>query len=239
MSRDWIVGIDGCPGGWVAVGCPECSAPAQSVRAVVASDLARVLSVFGDIRLAGIDMPIGLSDDAPRDCDRMARERLGARRSSVFAAPLRPALAATTHAEASSLSRQANGKGISAQAWQLFRRVREVDSLLGEDATRREQLVEVHPELSFLAMNAGKPLPASKHRIDGIYRRRALVTDAFGAAVIESVVTHLAGSRVKEDDMLDAFAVFWSTQRRVGGRAECLPANPPLDASGLPMRIVY
>lgn len=239
MSRRWIVGIDGCPGGWVAVAQLLHSDQADEVRALVAPELEGVLSAFDGIRLAGIDMPIGLSNDEPRDCDQMARERLGARRSSVFPAPLRPALAATTHAEASSLSRQANGKGISAQAWQLFPRVREVDGLLGEQAAWHEQLVEVHPELSFLAMNAGKPLPASKQRIDGIYRRRALVIEAFGMAAIESAVAQLAGSRVKDDDMLDAFAVLWSARRGASGEAECLPADPPLDACGLPMRITY
>jgi len=157
----------------------------------------------------------------------------------VFPAPLRPALAAATHAEASSLSRRTNGRGISAQAWHLFPRVRELDHLLREQADRRELLVEVHPELSFLAMNAGEPLPASKHRIDGIYRRRALVADAFGTAAIESAVAQLSGTRAKEDDMLDAFAVLWSARRWAAGRGVCLPSDPPPDRHGLPMRITF
>ena len=239
MSARWIVGIDGCPGGWVAVAQLERSAQSDEVRALVAPDLEGVLTAFEGIRLAGIDMPIGLSNDEPRRCDRLARDRLGARRSSVFPAPLRPALAATTHAEASSLSREASGRGISVQAWHLFPRVREVDQLLGAQAAWGERLVEVHPELSFLALNDGEPLPASKHRIEGLYRRRALVAGAFGWATIESAVTQLAGTRVKDDDMLDAFAVLWSARRWVSGEGECLPADPPLDTHGLPMRITY
>ena len=239
MSAPWILGIDGCPGGWVAIaqsGTPTAQTP---VRALIAPRLEALLAAFDGVRLAGIDMPIGLSDGKPRDCDLAARARLGRRGVSVFPAPLRPALAATTHAEASEVSREAGGKGVSAQAWNLFPRVRELDALLDEQTAWRERLVEVHPELSFLAMNAGEPLPASKHRIDGIYRRRALVADAFGTAAIESAVAQLAGTRVKEDDMLDAFAALWSAHRRAAGKASCLPDDPPVDARGLPMRITF
>ena len=40
-----------------------------------------------------IDIPIGLTDSGPRQCDIQARRLLGARRgTSVFPAPIRPAL---------------------------------------------------------------------------------------------------------------------------------------------------
>jgi predicted RNase H-like nuclease len=152
---------------------------------------------------------------------------------------LRPALAATTHAEASALSRQCGGKGVSVQAWHLFARVRELDDFLGQERDWCDALVEVHPELSFLALNGDEPLSASKHRIDGIYRRRALIAEAFGWPAIESAVAQLAGTRVKEDDLLDAFAVLWSAERVAAGASVSLPADPPRDARGLPMRIVF
>ncbi len=57
-------------------------------------------------------------------------------------------------------------------------------------------------------------------------------------AAIESVVAQLAGTRVKEDDMLDAFAALWSARRWIVGTAETLPPEPPKDACGLPMQIV-
>lgn len=239
MNRGWMVGIDGCPGGWVAVAqLTEASAKAR-VRALVASRLDDLLARFEGVDLVGIDMPIGLPEGAARDCDRLARARLGARAASVFPAPLRPALLAASHSEASVLSRQAGGQGVSAQAWHLFPRVRELDDLLRSRPEWCDRLVEVHPELSFLALNDGVALSASKHRIDGIYRRRALIAGAFGMAAIESAVAQLAGTRVKEDDMLDAFAVLWSARRWVNGSGETLPADPPVDACGLPMRIMF
>ena len=247
MGNEWLAGIDGCPGGWVAVVQPEAGGDAAGLRAMAAPDLETLFASVGEVggepcgepALAGIDMPIGLSESGPRDCDGLARRRLGRRGSSVFPAPLRPALAARTHAEASARSREAGGKGVSAQAWHLFARVRELDELLSERASWRERLVEVHPELSFLALNGDRPLLSSKHRIDGIYRRRALIAEDFGMAAIESAVAQLAGTRAKEDDMLDAFAVLWSALRVRNGAAESLPADPPRDARGLPMRIVF
>lgn len=239
MNRCWIVGIDGCPGGWVAVAQPTGASFPLEVRALVAPRLDDLLARYEGIGLVGIDMPIGLSESAARDCDRSARVRLGARGSSVFPAPLRPALLAASHSEASALSRQAGGQGVSAQAWNLFPKVRELDDLLRARPEWRDRVTEVHPELSFLALNGAVPLPASKHRIDGIYRRRALIAEAFGMAAIESAVTQLAGTRVKEDDMLDAFAALWSARRWINGSGEALPADPPEDACGLPMRIVF
>ncbi len=180
-------------------------------------------------------MPIGLSESDPRRCDQLARQRLGARASSVFPPPLRPTLVAATHADLAA----GRGKGVSAQAWNLFARVRDLGDLLGERVEWRQRLVEVHPELSFLALNDDEPLPTSKHRIDGIYRRRAVVIGVFGMPAIESAVEQLAGSRVKEGDMFDASAALWSARRQAEGSGVCLPASPLLDARGLPMRIVF
>ena len=46
-----------------------------------------------------IDIPIGLSSDGFRDCDRAARQLLGKRRSSVFPVPPRLALAPLSYEE--------------------------------------------------------------------------------------------------------------------------------------------
>lgn len=48
-----------------------------------------------------IDVPIGLPDRGARECDKAARRRLGpSRGSSVFPAPIRRILAATSYIEA-------------------------------------------------------------------------------------------------------------------------------------------
>ena len=40
-------------------------------------------------------------------------------------------------------------------------------------------------------------------------------------------------------DILDAFAALWTAERIAAGRARTLPEQPPMDDTGLPMRIVY
>jgi predicted RNase H-like nuclease len=44
---------------------------------------------------------------------------------------------------------------------------------------------------------------------------------------------------VADDDMLDAVAALWTATRLYEGTAETLPDEPPLDAAGLRMEIVY
>ena len=41
------------------------------------------------------------------------------------------------------------------------------------------------------------------------------------------------------DDLYDALAALWTAQRIDRGRSGTFPDDPPTDARGLPMRIVY
>jgi predicted RNase H-like nuclease len=45
--------------------------------------------------------------------------------------------------------------------------------------------------------------------------------------------------QVAEDDILDTIAALWTAERITRGACQELPENPPRDATGLPMRIVY
>ncbi len=234
---DWILGIDGCPGGWVGIGM---KARGSKPRAMVAPELVTLVEAFPKAVKVGVDMPLGLPDNGPRECDQLARERLGRpRAASVFAAPIRPALGAESQKEASRITREAGNPGVSIQAWNLFGRVRELDSLLASREDLREKILEIHPELAFRALNGKAPLVASKHKLEGLYQRRGLLAEKFGMAALESAVDQLAGERLAEDDLLDAFAVLWSTRRHARGKGKCLPKDPPHDARGLPMRICF
>src|SRR5437879_2446890 len=104
------VGVDGCRGGWVCVTRLGHGAP----QILVVDCFASVLDRWPDAVIA-VDMPIGLPRAGSRACDGLARSRLGRRRSSVFPAPVRPALHARTNAEASALHRAVDGRGVSAQ----------------------------------------------------------------------------------------------------------------------------
>ena len=214
MDREGdTVGIDACRSGWII---------ASVAGAVVTPSLS--LDRFGCI---GVDMPIGLSDDAPRQCDVEARRYLGRAGSSVFPAPPRAALGRATYADALEAARAATGRGISRQTYNIMAKVAELDAVIGPDDADR--IVEVHPECSFALLNGGVPLP-SKKTADGRELRRNLLAAHF------DIPSH-APRGAAIDDLLDAYAVLWSTQRF--GRGEHrLFGDGRRDERGIEMRIV-
>jgi pyridoxal kinase len=113
----WVMGLDGCRGGWAAVmvDLNGLEAPQRALFETFDAALSWGAQVHA------VDMPIGFEDQSSgaggRVCEREARTRLGARRSSIFASPLRPALAATSHDQASALNRAAGGPGLSRQSF--------------------------------------------------------------------------------------------------------------------------
>ena len=76
-----------------------------------------------------IDIPIGLSSDGFRACDRAARQLLGKRSSSVFPVPPRLALARCLMRRSISRVRRIVEKGVSKQAFYLLPKIREAEAL--------------------------------------------------------------------------------------------------------------
>ncbi|NBC18001.1 MAG: DUF429 domain-containing protein [Bacteroidetes bacterium] len=231
----WVAGADGCPAGWAVV---LFGVTTRAVRRRLLPSFADVLALPERPVVLGIDMVIGLPDQAERGgraCDRAARRLLGRRASSVFSPPARPALDATSYEDALARNRahSPDGIGLSIQAYHLLPKIREVDALL--TPARQDRVIEVHPELSFLAISGGAPLP-SKHTPEGQSARQRLLTDASFPDVREAVAQH-ATPRAKPDDWLDAHAVCWTARRRHAGTAVRLPETPPTDARGLRMEI--
>jgi predicted RNase H-like nuclease len=153
----FVAGVDGCRAGWV-IALHDLARRTLAVRVVRA--FSSVLALAEAPAVVAVDMPIGLLDAAVRggrECDRQARALLGSpRRSSVFAPPVRAALAATTHAAACEANRASSGDcvGVTRQAFGIAGKLKEVDDAMTPALQGR--VVEVHPELSFLAM-AGRP----------------------------------------------------------------------------------
>jgi predicted RNase H-like nuclease len=232
-QRAPVAGVDGCPGGWVAVtltGAPDRRRPGPAgtapdgtapdgtaVNDTVAVAVAPVLAALPLAPVTGIDMPLGLLAAGWRDADRLARRALGRRGASVFAIPPRPALEAPSYADANRTCRELTGRGLSVQAYGLRRKIAEAETCRRAAAADGIRLYEVHPELAFGAL-AGAPLAASKHTADGLAVRRQLLA----AAGIELPDT-VAG--LAENDLLDAAAVAWSARRIAAGQAVVL-ANP-------------
>ena len=186
----------------------------------------------GELAAVAVDIPIGLATSGPRRADVEARRQLGPRRSSVFPAPARSVLAATSYEEACALSRAASGKAISKQLFNILPKIREVDAVVTPQRQRR--LFEMCPELS-LAILAGAPMSHAKTTAAGRVERLHALGTAFGRAEIER---HLrsAPRGAKTDDLLDAFAGAWTAVRFAA--AEHLQLGGDVDERGLRMEVV-
>jgi predicted RNase H-like nuclease len=230
-----VVGIDGCPTGWL------CLAKDLSTGGVQA----RILSSIGDLMaleprpdVVMVDVPIGLTAAGPRKCDRDARARLKPpRASSVFPAPIRPMLVATTYAEACQIGEATDGRKLSRQAWAILPKIREVDTFLRTDPTLNQWVREVHPELCFWAWNGSKAMVHRKKSSAGRTEREGVVEPLYGAAYT-AAQSSLPRGRYRNDDLLDAFAALWSGERAVAGKELVIPEEPPIDSHGLRMEMV-
>jgi predicted RNase H-like nuclease len=223
-----VLGVDASGRGWIGIAWGG----GEQLWAYAAGTVAAVVAACrddGPVALVGLDIPIGLSEAGPRLADVAARDRLGARRSSVFETPVRAALLAPDHASAGLANRAATGRGVSAQAYGLRHRVLEVDGWLRADvAGDRPPVYEVHPELSFAQM-AGHPLPDGKRTWAGAEHRRMLLAreGLFVGDLGE------AGRLALVDDALDAAAAAWTAARILTGDATSLPDPPEPTPDGL------
>jgi predicted RNase H-like nuclease len=231
----WIAGVDGCRQGW-CVALANLDTGARDIRIV--RRFADVLALPEAPDVICVDMPIGLPDATPaggRDCERDARAVLGPRRSSVFSTVGRKALDGRSQTEATRLSRAGGGGGISAQAWGLSGKLREVDAAMTPELQSR--VYEVHPELCFWAMNGRAPMTYAKTTRPGAeHRRDALI----GAGKPEDFIdAALDRTEARVDDVLDACAALWTARRIHAEKAERMPGSPVHDARGLDMAIWF
>ena len=261
----WIAGVDGCPGGWIAVyretttGRLDCS---------IEESFAGVTKRH-ELDVVAVDMPIGLSKEGKRDCDGKARDALRPwRHRSIFPAPaadvlaLFPKLTSASfrkmplaererdYNHAKAVNERRTSKSLNRQSFNLVPKIAEVrDYLLGRPSAKRGFVHEVHPEVSFAAMNylehGGEVPPFSpmhhpKASMQGLLERRALLAREFKSTLdeLEERGRDCTGEAAP-DDFYDAVACLWTAWRIQKKECGALPSNAPRDANGLPMRIVY
>jgi len=237
------VGVDWASSGWLAV-----ATDGEAWTATMHPSMHSVWFTHRDATAILVDIPIGLPDTERRACDRAAKEFLGDRASSVFWTPCRAAVEAKTYEQAKQANQDCRDDSLSSQAWGLIPRIREVDRLLRDGVDTESVILESHPEVCFSAFGSDESLP-SKHDDDGIEARLEILDSIddsladvharFEASLIEEQPTwarRIGASN--RDDLLDAM-VLALTAKLGEGDFRTLPAEPPLDAEGLPMQIVY
>nr|MBA2276485.1 DUF429 domain-containing protein [Chloroflexia bacterium] len=204
-----VVGVDGCPGGWVAV---SWDVEARTLTPVVHGSFPALLAAYPDAAVIGVDIPVGLAANGPRRCDVEARKVLGPRRSSVFPAPHPDVLDAPTYAEALALSHTLTAKGISRQGFAIYAKVAEVNRVFTLELQRR--VFEVHPEVSFWALAGQRPMVHHKGKTEGFDERRALLAAGLdGAAIPTRPEARGIARPAKSDDVLDAIVAAWTAHR--------------------------
>lgn len=215
------VGVDACPGGWVAVVIDESGFRDALAAPTIDGIAARVPEADG----FGIDIPIGLVAQGFRTADRLARIEAGPRGRSVWMTPPRPVLEQESHAQATVLAVELTGAGVSRQAHGLRRKILEVDEWLAESP---QPVWEVHPEISFAALG-GRPMPTPKDSWNGAGARRRLLEQAGGVSLPDDLP---GAARAQVDDVLDAAVVAWSCRRLLRGQGRCRPDPPQAGADG-------
>lgn len=234
----YIIGVDGCKGGWCAV--------MKDLDGEMQLKFFRHIGEIYEIQprplVIAVDMPIGLLDEAisgGRLCEQMARKLLGPiRASSVFSAPVRTGvLKANSYGEANQINRKSslNNIGISQQAYGIFPKLKEIDEFMTPE--RQKIIREIHPELCFYELNNKTSLEKSKSSSEGSMERGKLLAGVGYGSLINSYLSNQYSHPFKLDDMLDACAACWTAERIYNGKTIVIPEKEDIDLKGLKMEM--
>ncbi|TPK88646.1 DUF429 domain-containing protein [Mesorhizobium sp. B2-4-12] len=247
-----LVGADGCKAGWIAVRRDPDAAPSVKVFA----SFAALLAAVPDDAIVAVDMPIGLpefSSKGGRGPEAQVRPLLGARQSSVFSIPSRAALYADTadfttidawyaaHIRASEVAKATSDppRGVSIQAFGIFSKIREIDSLLIARPDLRGRVFESHPEVAFCRLNGDQAMSLPK-KIKGSInpagmaeRKVLLCRHGYDMDFLGQPPPRGAAA----DDFLDAAVMMLIAGRIASGKARPFPDPPLADGFGIPVAI--
>jgi predicted RNase H-like nuclease len=247
-----VAGVDGCKTGWVAV------IPAPNGEPIVAvfRSFEQLIAELPENAIVAVDMPIGLpefSTKGGRGPEALVRTFLGQRQSSVFSIPSRAALYAdveefttierwyAAHRKASEVARTTSDppRGVSIQAFGIFSKIREIDTLLRARPKLRLRVYESHPEVAFCRLNSGRAMELPKKikgavNSAGVEERKAILrSHGYARGFLDQAPPR--GAAV--DDFLDAAAMMLVARRIWSGEAQSFPDPPLTDSHGIPVAI--
>ena len=237
---EWVVGVDGCKCGWLAVFVDLTRKAVPVLR--IEQDFGSIVDANEKPQVIAVDIPIGLPDfiDGPgRVAEHAVRPLLPGKASSVFSVPSRKAIYAEEFSsldEAKKIARETSSQktSFSNQSRAIFEKIRQVDRLLLARPTLRKRVYETHPELAFCLLNSGVPMQSKKKRVAGRNERIKVLRAAHCGSEL------LAMRPIKGfqwDDLLDAIVCSMVAERIQRGDAKPYPKPPAEDDHGLPIAI--
>jgi len=238
MVEERYVGVVFCDGSWLAVAFTD----AGYEETTVFDGIGECWAAYeDDARRILVDVPIGLvrSGDAVRACDALARSVLGPRRAAVVDPPVREATRKRRFSTANRVHERKTGASLVEAAFERSDGIAMCDELLQEVPEAAAVVRSAHPELCFRAF-AGEPLEYDATTAGGYAERMRTLArrDRDAPPVVQKVAAATGGSDVSVAAVLDAVVLAY-TAAPGDGELRTLPADPPADASGLPVAYVY
>ena len=232
-----VVGVDGCPSGLVAAAVDLASG---QLTFDVFATFAELVEAFPEAETIGVDIPTGLPYSTLRKADIEATKLFPGKSPSVFPAPHPAIRYERVYRNAIEVSTALIGKGLSQQGFSILPKIAEVNDFRTPGV--QERIVEVHPEVSFAALNGGNPVLSRKGKPAGFAELYALLVERSGFSGVPDTfaASHIApGMKVHADDTLDAIVAAWTAKRVVEGTALRIPPEPEIGFRGLKAQIVY
>ena len=206
-NQKYIIGIDGCKYGWIAIKIGKDSLFSISKH----SNFTSIFKTYPSADRYLVDMVIGLADqNHPRDIETMARQKLKPKRaSSVFTPPCRSAIYESTYELAKEKNKAILGKSFSIQAWNIVPKIREVDEYILKNKAYKTKISEAHPEVCFASLNNESPMIFRKKEKEGIEERLELLQSIFPKSreIFEKGSAQFLKKEVKPDDIIDALVL--------------------------------
>ena len=254
MGGAKFVGVDWAKGGWFSI-----AYDADGNWEAHHGSFTEIVERYSSAKLILVDIPIGLAKGECdwRKCDLEARKCLGSRWQSVFLTPPRCVVdearktkeSALTHAHFQNALTHVNKHrrekmGFSVQSWNITPMIVEVDDFLKK--RKKEQnggpaIREVHPEICFRSLDEKQIITQSKKKVEGRRQRIAVLetVESRTQAIYDDVMARYFRKDVGRDDVLDALAAAVTARLGYPDKLATLPENPPTDARGLPMEMVF